>query len=74
VRCARMWDEINYEGNNLDCDQNERKMNLGTMDCKAESVIVRNGCTLTVYDKTGCKRTIESSSSCLWGVSCTVYF
>jgi len=67
VRCARMWDGIGFEGNNLDCDQNERKNNLGTFDCKAESVIVKNGCTLTVYDKTGCKRSIERSSTCLWG-------
>jgi len=67
VRCARMWDQLGFEGNNLDCDKNERKSNLGGMDCKAESVIVRDGCTLTVYDKTGCKRTIERSSSCLWG-------
>jgi len=67
VRCARMWDEIGFEGNTLDCDNNERKTSLGTMDCKAESVFVRNGCTLTVYDKRGCRRTIERSSSCLWG-------
>jgi len=72
VRCARLWDELSFGGNSLDCDQNERKSNLGNFDCKAESVIVRNGCTLTVYDKTGCKRTIEGSSTCLWGVSAII--
>lgn len=93
IRCARMWDQLGFEGNNftfliyqsnqniiiilgnnVDCDQNERKTNLGGMDCKAESVIIRNGCTLTVYDKTGCKRTIERSSSCLWGVSHVIIY
>lgn len=33
-RCARMWDALNYEGNAVDCANNERKLNLGTFDCK----------------------------------------
>ncbi|CAL8137880.1 unnamed protein product [Orchesella dallaii] len=67
VRCARMWDDLNYEGNKVDCANNERKLNLGPFDCKAQSVIVRNGCTLTIFDKTGCQRQLDRSASCLYG-------
>lgn len=37
ARCARMWDHLNYQGNSVDCADNERKMNLGPkLDCKAQ--------------------------------------
>lgn len=68
VRCARMWDELNYGGQAVDCTDNERKMNLGPFDCKAQSLYVRNGCTLTVFDKTGCQRQMDRSASCLYAV------
>jgi len=66
ARCARMWDALNYEGNAVDCTENERKLNLGPFDCKAQSVFVRDGCTLTVFDKRGCQRQLDRSASCLY--------
>jgi len=71
IRCARIWETINYEGSSVDCDQNERLNHMGQFDCRAESVIVRDGCTLTMKDKNGCQKSVEGRTSCLYEVFLT---
>jgi hypothetical protein len=71
LQCARVYDQPNYQGRSADFKDQDKDLNWGwyNSEFKPQSLKVKRGCGLTLFDYYGTKKSYRGDEQWAWGVS-----